>query len=299
MGPERDYSLTVTATDGAETPLSAQRSGVSSLVATLDGSPMTDGADNTPCTQAQGSCQRTITPKLSKAQIANLTDGSTHTVSIVAKDALGNLSDPTAFSFRVDKGRPTIQASGRLYDARTDSVGPDDGDYGLSVAATDGSTTPTTAQRSGVVEVTATLDNAPTSGSPKAASCTQTGYSCQLTLPTALTMEQIDNLDPGAHTIAMTATDAAGNKSDPLSFAFTYDEGKVVTAGAETPAPSGEFTTPASCETSAPTQPDVVALTSALTQTLAQATQTVQSALPNANALSNLSALLRRSCSHD
>ena len=113
MGPNQDYTLNVSATDGDISTPASQRSGVTSLTATLDGQPMTGGSAAAPCTRPEGSCALNINATLTGEQIADLDDTIEHTVAITAVDALNHPKTET-FTFRVDSVAPSSFSDGGL-----------------------------------------------------------------------------------------------------------------------------------------------------------------------------------------
>lgn len=115
VSPDYDYTLTVTATDGSLSSPAAQRSGATSLTATLDGQPMTDGSASNACTRPEGSCSLTINAALTAAQVEELDETVPHTIEIKATDALGH-EEIDSFSIRVDAVAPDITLDGNLVD---------------------------------------------------------------------------------------------------------------------------------------------------------------------------------------
>lgn len=185
---------------------------------------------NSGCLQG-GPCPNTMSRSASVASL-NLPDGN-NTVAVTARDASyyayrdanGNIvpgkhqSSATA-PVKLDRQPPEIALSGTLSDARNGFIGPGQ-TVTLQAVATDGALTPATAQRSGATSVTATLDGQPMTNSPVAAPCTQAEGSCTLTLNTNLSAAQLDELEPGDHTVVVTATDTLGQSaSETLTFGF-------------------------------------------------------------------------------
>ncbi len=113
IGPNQDYTLSVTATDGSLSSPATQRAGVTSLSATLDGEALPNASVTTPCSRPEGSCQLSIDTVISAARIDELDDAVPHTVRIRAVDALGQ-EEIDSFSVRVDKVAPAIYADGNL-----------------------------------------------------------------------------------------------------------------------------------------------------------------------------------------
>ncbi len=134
VGPSQDYSLTVTATDGSLSSQAAQRSGVTSLSATLDGQPMTSGSASAACTRPEGSCALTINTTLTAAEIAELDESVPHTIEIKASDALGHTTTDS-FSVRVDSTAPSMFFDGILAQLSGRVLG--ENDYRLRVEARD------------------------------------------------------------------------------------------------------------------------------------------------------------------
>lgn len=115
VGPNQDYTLSIKVLDGSLSSQAAQRSGATSVTATLDGQPMTNSPLAASCTRPEGSCSLTLNTTLTGQQIAELDDAVLHTVQIKATDALGH-PRTTSFSFRVDKVAPNVTLDGNLVD---------------------------------------------------------------------------------------------------------------------------------------------------------------------------------------
>jgi hypothetical protein len=144
------------------------------------------------------------------------------------RDASGNLvagqhQASAVAHVKVDHQGPTLSPSGSLYDARNGFVG-DNQDYALNVTATDGDASTPASQRSGATAVTATLDDQPMTGGSVSSPCTAPQGSCSLTIHATLTAAQIDDLDDSVpHTIKITANDAVGHASTPITYTFKVD----------------------------------------------------------------------------
>jgi FG-GAP repeat len=113
VGADTDFTLHVVATDGAVSPASAQRSGVTSLTVTLDGQPVTGGAKTQTCTAPEGSCSLTADITLTAAQLQSMEVGG-HTFSMTATDALGHTAPASTFTFKLDPVAPTSFLDGNL-----------------------------------------------------------------------------------------------------------------------------------------------------------------------------------------
>lgn len=225
-----------------------------------------------------------------------LNEGTT-TLSLRPEDIVDNQGDsPHIWTEKIDRTPPAITPSGTLYDARGDTVGPDREDYTLSVNATDGNPLPVSAQRSGTTKVAATLDpgtpnERPMTNSPQTAVCARPEGSCELTLTTSLTSEDVDQLEPGQHTVSMTANDAAGNTTPAQSFSFTYDPEKPITIEREEPDPAKlRYSGPASCSSLPPAAATLLDTPAALAQSTEEAIESVREVLPAAVASSTTAA---------
>lgn len=89
--------LHAAATDGDATTAAAQRSGIASVSAALDGTAMTGGSATQSCTQEAGSCPLNVDVSLTSAQLAALPFGA-HTVVVTTTDALAHRTS-SSFSF--------------------------------------------------------------------------------------------------------------------------------------------------------------------------------------------------------
>ena len=207
------FTLAATVNDYGLGPRDANMTapGATGLPSVVQGSPCTGAGVGAPQGGTPGSANqgdrnhRCTAPLTVQAPSSSLADGS-YNVVVGATDILNN---PGAASVpvKLDRQAPTIALSGTLYNARDGFVGPNQ-DATLQAVATDGSLSPSTAQRSGASSVTAMLDGQPMANSPVSVPCTRPEGSCTLTLNTSLTTSQLAELDAGEHTIVITAMDA-------------------------------------------------------------------------------------------
>ncbi|HEY2253375.1 MAG TPA: Ig-like domain-containing protein, partial [Planctomycetaceae bacterium] len=152
-------------------------SGVQSLTASVDGAAALAVSYNS-------FGQYSFTPSLATNGSA---DGS-HTVSFVASDAAGNVSDPVSFTFTLDTVAPTLNISSPL--------------SGGTLSAGDTLTGNVNVAGSPVVQLSYTFSGQPTT--PIVFDPATGAFSASLNLA---------KLAPGATTLTVTTTDAAGNSS--------------------------------------------------------------------------------------
>jgi hypothetical protein len=197
VADDHDYALSVSATDGSTAPASAQRSGVVSLAASLDGQPMTNSPVTAPCTAPQGSCSLTLNTTLTAAQIQGLDDTVAHAVTITATDAVGHPTTST-INFKIDTNDPDLALSGALWDAQDDLVS--DPSYELDIDASDGDSD---APSSGVKSIAVSVDDIVKSSQDQACAAGNCDMSGSFTFSP-------QDYSEGEHDIVVTVTDQAG-----------------------------------------------------------------------------------------
>ncbi|MCW2992730.1 MAG: hypothetical protein JWQ18_225 [Conexibacter sp.] len=109
---------------------------------------------NGSCPWSLAICNPTVSGTVS---YDNLSEGRSNAQAIVT-DAAGNSRAVTPAEFKVDVTPPTIALSGALYAAREDFVA---GSLGLTINATDGSTSSASAERSGVKRIEVYVNDFP------------------------------------------------------------------------------------------------------------------------------------------
>jgi hypothetical protein len=114
------------------------------------------------------------------------------------------------WEFKIDRSAPQLAFSGSLWSHRTDypTILPP-GSHGLSVTATDGSSSSPSAERSGVKNITITVDGELAHATPDQGCAT----SCSLATSWTLDPTDRDLWTPGPHEIVVTATDQLGHQS--------------------------------------------------------------------------------------
>jgi len=220
------FTLAATVNDYGLGPRDANMTapGATGLPSVTQGSPCTGAGVGAPQGGSPGSANqgdrnhRCTAPLTLQASSGNLADGS-YNVTVNATDIVNNPGTAN-IPVKLDRQPPTIALSGTLYGARNGFIGPGQ-TVTLQAVATDGALTPAIAQRSGATSVTATIDGQPMTSSPVGAPCIRPEGSCTLTLNTTLSAAQLDELEPGDHTVVITASDALGQTaSETLTFGF-------------------------------------------------------------------------------
>lgn len=231
ISSSQDLSLQAVATDGELTPASAQRSGVSSVTATVDGQPMTNSPLTVPCTRPEGSCALTLNTAITTAQLQALDGRLEHTVTITAIDAL-NQSSTQSFTFRTDSVEPATAIDDNLAQSSGRTLTEDS--YRLRVEATDNLPfipevddegdperkfdTPGAGLRDLIIR----LDGQPVATSTTA--CFDDA-NCESARAWDWDTREVPN---GEHTVEITATDRAGNaniREFQITLARAQDEG--------------------------------------------------------------------------
>jgi hypothetical protein len=144
-----------------------------------------------------------------------LNEGETR-LYLSGQDVVGNGTGTHSWLRRIDRGNPTIQLSGPLYDRRGGLVRT--GDLSLRVDATDGSSASASTARSGVRSLEVLVDGSRPTGAYKEQQCSQ--GSCTGFLD--YTMKS-GELSEGRHTVQAVVTDHAGHTARTDPFAITID----------------------------------------------------------------------------
>ncbi len=152
----------------------------------------------------------------------NLPEEGTHTIrASVHQIAGGQYGDAThgqPWQVKIDRTAPTLGLSGSLYDRRNTAIGADR-DVTLTVAATDGTLSSASAQRSGVKTLDVTLDGKPLPGGRVEQTCTRPEGSCPASATVTLTQAMLADLTPGRHSVEILATDQLGHSAqDKVAF---------------------------------------------------------------------------------
>lgn len=137
-------------------------------------------------------------------QVNNLPEGRQDVVA-VGIDPVLNGGPAQSWTARIDRSAPATTKSGDVAAIPAGGVLPD-GDHTYKVTATDGSATSAAAERAGVTSLTMTLDGATVA--TKQQSCQASSCAAQVSYSFNSTQMSV-----GAHTLQVTATDAAGNTS--------------------------------------------------------------------------------------
>lgn len=126
-------------------------------------------------------------------------------VSLVARDALGKVSTAATATVKIDRGLPSLSVSGALWDGRQPGAALERGVHGLEIEADDPADGPGPAgARAGVERIAVEVDGVEVdadAGECPAGNCSR---SLEWDFDT-------DSVEPGEHTIEVTATDGAGN----------------------------------------------------------------------------------------